>query len=82
LLSLENADFLAGKLFSVSSGSVVRIGDLVSFLMRVSEDSLDLNTRLDIQFGKNIGHPTLPKWSPKWTLEKGLIETWNWFKNN
>jgi nucleoside-diphosphate-sugar epimerase len=82
LLSLENVDFLAGKLFSVSSGSVVRIGDLVSFLMRVSEDSLDLNTRLDIQFGKNIGHPTLPKWSPKWTLEKGLIETWNWFKNN
>ena len=82
LLSLENADFLAGKLFSVSSGSIVRIGDLVGFLISVSADNLDLNTRLHTQVGKNLGHPTLPKWSPKWSLEKGLIETWKWFKES
>lgn len=80
MVALENPDFFSGQLFSVSSGTLVRIGELIKFLYGVADLNMYAIGNISTEVRKSIGPPLLPKWTPKWTLEKGLIATWDWYK--
>lgn len=79
LVALGNANFLAGHLFSVSSGSLVRIGDLITFLRRIANNDCDSKVAICTDVVKTHGHPPLIEWAPKSSLEYGLIQTWKWY---
>jgi nucleoside-diphosphate-sugar epimerase len=80
LVASENAGFLAGQVFSVSSGEQVRIGDLVVLLRRIANGDKDSEFAIQTEVAKSFGPPPLTDWTPKMTIENGLIETWNWYK--
>ena len=76
------------QIFNIGSGSSVSIKNLVKRVLRIS------NKQIKIEFDKT--KPTnkfslsldcnkakkIIKWKPKYSLEKGLLSTINWYKNN
>jgi len=82
LVASDNASFLSGQMFSVSSGLQVRIGDLICFLRSIANGNLFKEINIQTKDSKNFKYPSLTNWKPKVTIENGLIKTWNWYKKN
>lgn len=69
--------------YSVASSTPVSVGELVSMVEKVTNRQLDLTwSHPDGSIDPPIPslYPSLPGWSPKWTIEQGLRELWTSIK--
>lgn len=89
-ISVSNAKKLAGQIFNIGTGKQHGNWEIGKILGKISEKGFDISIGTykerawdsdfwvaDISKSKN-----LLGWSPKYSLQEGLLETYKWFGNN
>ena len=83
-----------GNFYNIGSGNVLKNKLLVSKLLKLAKSKIKIGKNVKIKFVKDRpGHDTrysldsnkiikLLKWKPKTNINKGLKETFEWYKNN
>jgi CDP-glucose 4,6-dehydratase len=85
-----DAPELRGRAWNVSPGQPVSVLELVRLLIAVSGEGLEPEVRVNGRPGRAIDRQYCDSsrireelgWSPKWTLEDGLRETYAWYKRS
>lgn len=90
LASSERAKDFLGETFNIGSGTSTTIGELVDLVFKITESKsvLKWGAHHGAAYDSEIWQADISKarkslsWEPKYSLEKGIEETIEWFKNH
>jgi len=90
-IEIAKSDRTIGEEINIATQSEISVGDLVDLIIKltglevtiVTDKQRNKPSKSEVErlLGSNKKIQTLTNWSPKYTIETGLIETLNWFKD-
>ncbi len=90
-IEIAKSDRTIGEEINIATQSEISVGDLVDLIIKLTGLEVTIVTdkqrirpsksEVERLLGSNKKIQTLTNWSPKYTIETGLIETLNWFKD-
>lgn len=93
-LAIAKVDKAIGEEINLASGRQISIGQLVRIIISLMSPSVKIKIIFDKErvrpsesevmrlLGSNKKVKSLTRWQPRYSLEKGLIETIQWFRNS
>lgn len=90
LLSAKQAKYFIGEVFNVGSGRAVTIGEVVDFVLKETKSTSQVKwgAHHGVSYDSDIWQADMTKtqanfaWQPKYSLEEGIKETIEWYKNH